>query len=150
MFLNQTISVSGCITQEKFIKGRTLSELERLLGFHAGRLEKGIIVAALLQLPDIDQFELLGYTQVAEHNFSANALNGLDINKLKAMVRQNVFTTVGNDRLVKIKPNTPHSEYMSNDEQYPPGSGVPQWKLISKMDAEVIAIVDEGECYPFW
>ena len=145
--MHKIISVSGCITQEKFIKGRTLPELERLLGFHAGRLGEGIVVAALLKVPEISQFELLGYTQVAEHKVGPDTLNGLDVNKLKKMVHENTFTTVSTNRLVKIKANTPHSEYMNNDEQYPPGEGVPQWKLTSKVDAEVIAIVNEGERY---
>lgn len=147
MFIHQIISVSGCITQEKFIMGRTLPELERLLGFHAGRLEAGVVIAALLQVPEICQFDLLGYTQVAEHKFSTDTLIGLDVDKLKEIVLQTTFTTVSTNRLVKIMSNTPHSEYMNNDEQYPPGNGVPQWKLISKVNAEVIAIVNEGECY---
>ena len=31
------VSVSGCITKEKFIAGRTLIEIEKVLGFHGGR-----------------------------------------------------------------------------------------------------------------
>lgn len=145
--MHQIISVSGCITQEKFMKGRTLPELEWLLGFHAGRLEEGIVVAVLLKVPEINQFELLGYTQVAEHKFSPDALNGLDVDKLKQMIHENTFTTVGTNRLVKIMSNTPHSEHMSSDEQYPPGEGVPQWKLTSKEEAEVVAILYKGDSY---
>ena len=67
MNVNEMIEVRGCITQERYIKGRSLVELERLLGFQKGRLDNGIVVATLIQLPNINQFELLGYTQVAEH-----------------------------------------------------------------------------------
>lgn len=44
------IEVRGCITQERYIKGRSLAELERLLGFQKGRLDNGIVVATLIQL----------------------------------------------------------------------------------------------------
>src|SRR6476661_2286058 len=128
MFLHQFISVKGCITQEKYIKGRTLPELERILGYHTERFLKGIVVAALLQTPSKTQFELLGYTQVAEHRFNMDRLKSLDVSKLKESLIQITFTTVGTDRLVKVLPNTPHAEYMNNDEQYPPGWGIPQWK----------------------
>jgi hypothetical protein len=63
------------------------------------------------------------------------------------MVRKETFTTVGVNRLVKVMPNTPHAEHMENDEQYPPGLGVPQWKLTSKINAEVVAIIKAGERY---
>lgn len=147
MFMQQFISVRGCITQEKYIKGRTLQELENILGFHKGRLSKGIVVAALLQIPSKTQFELLDYTQVAGHKVNSDTFKGLDVDKLKEMVMRKTFTTAGTNRLVKVLPNTPHSELMNNDEQYPPGHGVPQWKLTSKMNARVVAIVNEREKY---
>ena len=62
MNLHDYITLHGCITQEKYIKGRTLADIERTLGFHQGRLSKGMIVAALLQTPSKDQFKLLSYT----------------------------------------------------------------------------------------
>jgi hypothetical protein len=43
---------SGCFTHEKFIAGRSLIEIERILGFHSGRLASGIVVVALQELPD--------------------------------------------------------------------------------------------------
>lgn len=147
MFLHQFISVRGCITQEKYIKGRTVGELENILGFHKGRLSKGIIVAALLQIPSKTQFELLGYTQVAGHKINDDTFKGLDVDKLKEIVMRDTFTTAGANRLVKVLPNIQHSEYMTNDEQYPPGYGVPQWKLTTKVNAKVVAIVNEGEKY---
>ena len=147
MQLHQFIAIKGCVTQEKFIKGKTLSELENILGFHKDRLKSGVVIAALLQVPAVNHFELLGYTQVAEHKLNGNRFNGLDVEKLKEMVRRDTFTTVGVNRLVKVLPNTPHSEFMDNDEQYPPGWGAPQWRLTHKLNAEVVAIIKEGERY---
>ena len=50
MNIGDTISVRGCITKEKFLLRRSLRDLERILGFHPGRLSRGITVAALLRL----------------------------------------------------------------------------------------------------
>ena len=147
MNINEMIEVRGCITQERYIKGRSLAELERLLGFAKGRLDKGIVVATLIQLPNINQFELLGYTQVAEHKFKKIDPTKLDVNKLKEMVLKEAFTLVGNKRLVKIIANTPHNTKVDNDTQYPPWQGIPQWKLTSAMPTRVAAIVLKGRIY---
>lgn len=147
MNLNEYIQIRGCITQEKYAKGRSTAELERILGFKTGRLFSGYVVAALEQVPHLDEFELLGYTQVAEHRFGAEALQGLDVNKLKQTVQQTVFSITGNNKLVKILPDLPHQQFMSNEEQYPTGLGVPQWKLVKPVYARIIKVVKEGEKY---
>ena len=147
MNINEMIEVRGCITQERYIKGRSLPELEQLLGFAKGRLDNGIVVAALIQLPNINQFELLGYTQIAEHNFKDIDPKKLDVNKLKEMVMKEVFTLVGNKRLVKVISNTPHNAKIDNDTQYPPGQGIPQWKLSTALPARVSGIVAKGKVY---
>ncbi len=146
MWVNKPIDVCGCITQEKYIKGKSLTEIERILGFSNGRLKSGIVVAALMKLPLVTQFELLGYTQVAEHRFNSKP-QGLDVVKLKNMVLNNTFSLHGIDRLVKVIPNAGHRSGISNDVQYPPGQGVPQWKLIAQIPARIIAIVKPGEKY---
>ena len=147
MHLHEYINIWCCITQEKYIMGRPTVEIESILGFNMGLLSKGFVVAALEQLPNIDGFELLGYTQVAEHRRNADATKGLDVNKLKEMVRKETFAVTGINRLVKVLPNIPHQLQMSNDEQYPPGVGVPQWKLIKMMTAKIIAVIPEGKMY---
>ena len=147
MNINEMIEVRGCITQRHYLKGRSLSELERLLGFAKGRLNKGIIVAALIQLPNVNQFEFLGYTQVAEHKHKAINPKELDVNKLKAIVIKDIFTLVGYKRLVKVIANTPHNTKVDDDTQYPPGLGIPQWKLTSAIPARVESIVLPGKIY---
>src|SRR5947209_5518287 len=142
---SQFLTVRGCITQEKYIKGKTLSEVERILGFHAGRLAQGATVAALLQVPTRSQFNLLGYTQVAEHKINSETFKGLNTDKLKELLLRETFTTVGVNRLVKVIAKTEHSKELEDDEQYPPGWGVPQWKLTSEMPAQVIAELNSGE-----
>jgi hypothetical protein len=147
MHLHEIIQIKGCITQERYIKNRTLPELESLLGFQKGRLRDGMIVAALIQLPGLHQFDLLGYSQVAEHRFGSDATKGLDVDKLKELVVKETFTLVGPKRLVKVMANTPHDAQLDNDLQYPPGQGVPQWKLTSRVSARVVGVVEEGELY---
>jgi hypothetical protein len=147
MHPHEIIQVKGCITQERYIKGKTLPELERLLGFNQGRLSNGAVVAVLIQMPTEQQFDLLGYSQVAEHRFNGDAVSGLDVNKLKQLVLKETFTLVGNKRLVKVIANTPHNPELTNEQQYPPGEGVPQWKLTSRVSARVVDIVKPGEVY---
>ena len=110
-------------------------------------MDKGIIVAALIQLPNANQFEFLGYTQVAEHKHKAINPKELDVNKLKAIVIKDIFTLVGYKRLVKVIANTPHNAKVDNDIQYPPEQGIPQWKLTSALPARVTAIVLPGKFY---
>ncbi|MEO6328773.1 MAG: hypothetical protein ABIO55_07570, partial [Ginsengibacter sp.] len=112
-----------------------------------GRLDNGITVAVLIQLPSVHQFELLGYSQVAEHKFSSAATKDLDVEKLKEMVLKDTFSLVGNKRLVKVIANTAHNDHLHNDIQYPPGQGVPQWKLTGRLSARVIDIVMPDEVY---
>lgn len=147
MKLNELILVSGCITQERYIKGRSMAELEQLLGFEKGRLNTGIAVAALIQLPNINQFQLLGYSQVAEHKFKGSEFKNLDIAKLKEIVMKETFTLIGHKRLVKVIANKPHNAGMDNDTQYPPGSGIPQWKLTSSLPARIAGVVLPGKFY---
>jgi len=147
MHLHEIIQIKGCITQEHYIKGKTLPELERLLGFQKGRLDNGIVVAALIQIPSVHQFELLGYSQVAEHKFGNEATKGLDTNKLKEMLLKETFTLAGHKRLIKVMANTMHNGVLDNDIQYPPGLGVPQWKLTGRVSARIISIVNQGEVY---
>ena len=47
----------------------------------------------------------------------------------------------GINRLVKVTPLLPHDEHMDDDIQYPPGSGIQQWKLIATIPFRVEAVV---------
>ena len=54
--------VRGYITQEKYIKGQLLGEIEKRLGLPAGTLSEGAHVMALSRLPQPNEFELRSYT----------------------------------------------------------------------------------------
>lgn len=141
MYINEHIQVKGCITQEKYITGKSTFDIERILGFHLGRLSSGYIIAALEFVPDNDEFDLVGYTQVAAHR-TPDTTKNLNVNKLKDLLRREKFTVYGNDRLIKVLPNSIHSLSMSDDDQYPPGQGVPQWKLVKPVSAKVVTIIN--------
>ena len=63
------------------------------------------------------------------------------------MVMKETFTLVGYKRLVKVIANTPHNAKVDNDTQYPPGQGIPQWKLTTALPARVAGIVMKGKIY---
>jgi len=137
-YIGDIVTVSGCITKEKFIAGRTLADIERILGFRHGRFIGGITVAALLELPGMQQFELAGYSQVATHHHQTPT--DLDIDKVKANAME-TWSTIGFERLVKVRPAQGHDPSMDPDTQYPPGLGVPQWIATVPLQGRVVAIV---------
>ncbi len=130
------IEVRGYVTMEKFLIGQPLAAFERLLGFKAGRLVHGAAIAKLDRLPRVDEFELRGYSMVADHRHVTPG--GLDLAKIK-QIAVSSWSLVGRDRLVKVMPRTPHDRSISDDDQYPPGAGVPQWKLVRLVPATITA-----------
>lgn len=49
----------------------------------------------------------------------------------------------GSDRLIKVIPMIGHSPNMSDDYQYPPGSGIPQWKVTKEIYCKGICYVKD-------
>ncbi|WEX10867.1 hypothetical protein [Chelativorans sp. AA-79] len=125
MRVNDPITISGYVTKEKYVCGRTLAELERLLGFAAGRFSKGVTVAKPRMLPGVNDFETAGYSQVAEHRHRPPS--GLDYGVLRRLARES-WALSGPESLIKFLPNIPHAD-LDPDVQYPPGKGVPQWRI---------------------
>ena len=140
MNVGDVISVTGCVTKEKFIIGRTLVEIEKILGFHAGRLSGGVAMVALSELPGIDQFELAAYSNVATHRFKAP--DGFNLAKIKADAKLS-WAITGPERLVKALPTVRHNGTMDPDIQYPPGQGAPQWLVKIPLKAKVVALVTD-------
>ncbi|OLY94435.1 hypothetical protein SAMN05444008_10138 [Cnuella takakiae] len=147
MHPNTYLQVRGYITQERYLKYKSLPQMESLLGFQQGRLKEGAIVAVLDQMPAKSGFELAGYSQMAEHKIPKDFTKGLDTNKLKEILIKEVFTLTGEKRLVKVLPFSKHKVNLSNDLQYPPGQGIPQWKLSDTLFARVVAVVKPGQVY---
>jgi len=146
MKIGDTDRIAGCFTQEKFLLGQTLAEIEKLIGFQQGRLSQGAVILALTQLPLPNQFEVAGYNNVATHRFKMPS--GLNKDVLKANARQQ-WATTGINRLVKVRPSIGHDQNLNSDIQYPPGYGVPQWDVTVRLPAVVTAILNRypGDVY---
>jgi hypothetical protein len=135
----QVVNISGFVTLSKYIKGRTLADIEKILGFHPGRLLQGATFAELQRMPRASEFEARGYSQVADHHHKSS--NGVDPDKLKQIVIAEVWSKPG-ERLVKVIPGVGHNPAMAPNEQYPPGLGVPQWKLTARLPAMIMAEIN--------
>ncbi|WHQ68592.1 hypothetical protein [Methylorubrum extorquens] len=124
--IGDMIDVTGYVTQDKFLVGRTMSEIEAILGFHGGRLAHGATFAKLSVLPKVGEFELAALSITAQHRYQLPT--GYDISRLK-QIAMSVWSLSGPDRLVKVRPVIPHDPSLSDDEQYPPSMEAPQWRL---------------------
>jgi hypothetical protein len=158
-----TRDVMGCITQEKYILGKTPKEMESLLGFEEGFLRNGAIVLALSKLPENSEFELAtSYTNVPQKP-KENVVDTAESLKLKEKERieletdkrilkrdlqdyrktmaRNSWSESGVNRLVKVIPK------IYSVKSYPPGLGVPQWKLIKPVKAEIVGEFSYNQQY---
>ena len=61
--VGQVVPVKGFVTSEKFVRGSSLEEVERILGLLPGELKDGAVLLRLNYLPLPHQYELRGYTQ---------------------------------------------------------------------------------------
>src|ERR1019366_7671173 len=56
----RVVAVKGFVTSEKFIRGKSLEQVERILGLLPGELKDGAILLRLNVLPLPHQYELRG------------------------------------------------------------------------------------------
>lgn len=138
MNVGDSAFISGYVTKDKFIRGRTLEEMEQILGFRKGRFQQGVYVLALDRLPTQSEFQLAAYSMIAEHHFKTPT--DLNIDKIKQNAAES-WALTGGDRLVKVRTVAPHDPKLDLDIQYPPGKGAPQWKLTASIPATCIAVV---------
>ena len=155
MFVNDTLHLDGFFTQQLWLQGQSMPEIEKRLGFHAGRLKEGCIILAAIKVPEAGDFEFAGYSQVAAHKTaqqygSLNQTSNKSEADAYAIRKKNVMAgwgTYGQSRLIKILPGIRHNSALTNDYQYPPGTGIPQWKLVKQVAFKVINILAPAE-YP--
>ncbi len=75
---------------------------------------------------------------IAEHRFQLPT--DLNIDKIKENAAA-AWSLKGPDRLVKVFAEIRHDPKLPLDDQYPPGKGAPQWKLLTPIPATCIAVV---------
>ncbi|MEM9318559.1 MAG: hypothetical protein AAGA70_06090 [Pseudomonadota bacterium] len=152
----QTIYAGGYFTLSKYIHGVSGVELARRLGYEPGRLSGGWALVFFSKLPTVHQFSLRGYSHFSggkvQGHLSANAgaphvedllrEDGIDVEAIKKRQLRELFTLTGPNRLAKAVP-------LRMGQQYPPGSGVPQWELKTgtRLVAQVAGILGSNQAW---
>jgi hypothetical protein len=155
--VGRTIFESGIFTQANAIAGKSRFDVERCMGFNAGRLSMGYTVAHLLNVPGYNDWtfrrhtDLVGPapgwdeedgpdTRTAEEILIAD---GKDVPFLKNEVMRYDFTTSGPTRLIKIIPVINPNGW----PQYPEAGGAPQVVLLTNQSMTVAAFVGPNDTY---
>jgi len=62
--LGLVVPVGGCVVSAKFVLGRPLDEIEKILGLNPRELRAGGALLRLTRFPAANEFDLAGYTNV--------------------------------------------------------------------------------------
>jgi hypothetical protein len=150
----QTVAMAGFFTKARFLRGQPALELERRLGYAPGRLANGWWLLFLEQMPTPNDFEFMGYSHMSGGVAQGHLRPGptaeqqlksgkFDVFGMKRRTILQAFRLSGPDRLAKVVPVADQSGLTP----YPPGSGLPQWKLIQPLTFKVVAEVRAGQVY---
>lgn len=160
MHVGHRVERKGDITALNFIGAGAPEHLERVLGFEPGRLANGYAVLGLRDHVAVDEFQLGGMTHFSGGRYglpladpaadaarpSVDAAVTRDYDeggrKLREMAAAKINRLSGTERTVKIVPVIGHSEDLAPSQQYPQGSGAPQWKLVVRKGFTVLMTVD--------
>lgn len=148
MNIGDRVEMTGYITKEESILNKSLPEIERSLGYQQGRLSEGAIVSVAERLPQKGEFEMKGYSTVPGHKhipLVEREPGVYDKDRLLSMAQNGMAS--GSGRLVKVTPIKPHDPNVDFDLQYPPGAGVPQWKLTANIPFKVESILEPNGKY---
>ena len=157
MLINTTIDRCGFFTKAHWLRMQTSAEVERRVGYRAGRLTQGWYLLFLTKVPTPEQFEFRGYSYLSggierghlpippdprnvEQRLKAG---GYDIARMKQNVIRDVFRLDGSNRLAKVIPV--QDEFGAED--YPVGSGIEQWALTVPLPFRVAAFIGPGQTY---
>jgi hypothetical protein len=141
LVLGHEVLISGDVTQNRWVGARSARELERSLGYGAGRLSAGWAVLLLKQTLQPEDFKFSGLTIRSGGRLGLPS-NSAETDKMRPYVHDELIerfgtkryrelqlqalSTIpekGEGRLVKVIPATPHSETMRLSDQYPMGGG---------------------------
>jgi hypothetical protein len=157
------ITLRGFFTSQGWLRGKTLSEIELLIGYRPGRLSAGASVYAFTRVPENWEFEVSGYTnvpggQAIDHKWVAAdrdaaayyAKTGMRSSEtvLKDNARASMMCS-GPNRLIKVYPLLEDPS-----DTFPPGRGIPQWRVSEiaaergTLHGELLLVLKPGERYP--
>lgn len=147
-------SFKGNFTKAIFLRGQSSAELERRLGYGAGRLAQGWWLLFALDRPLVSAFEFGGYT-----HFSGSRIgNPAQANRphvetvlagqvggpagMAAIKDRHVagLELIGPNRLAKVIP-------VASGSDYPVGTGIYQCNVTVPIRCKVAAFVGPGETY---
>lgn len=159
--------LKGDFSKAVYFRMQPTSELERRIGYRAGRLREGYWLMFLTQMPTVDQFEYRGYSQMsggiirghlpshkngptAEERLqrSGHNLSGTSYQREGSKHRtiREVFQLFGPNRIAKIRP-VARAHGDPDIPDYPPGSGIPQWTLTVPLEWIATTFVGPGQMY---
>lgn len=155
-----TVEMTGYCTKAAFLRGKTLPELERLIGYGDGRLAGGATIFFLRQLPAPDDFQLAGYNYFSDGAVRGHKLTpaGRDPYRMENLLRKEGWSDAdiraykqkmigtsmvidGPDRLAKLVPVITERP----GEDYPPGPGIFQVRIIRLLHFQVKAHILPGQ-----
>ena len=162
LILGSIVSLTGDVTQNRWVGARSASQLERNLGFAPGRLSHGWTVLLLKQTLTLADFKFSGLTlrsggrlglpaettvaDEARKHVHDEMLKEYGTSTYEAMQRNAlaVITPTGDGRIVKVIPKIDHSTTMKPSDQYPMGGGGLQWTLTKPCAFLVAMTVDRN------
>lgn len=158
------IVLRGFFTSQKWVSGKSLSELEGLIGYRPGRLgSQGASVYAFNRVPENWEFDVKGYTNVsggmnidpkwlAADAAAAGYYAKTGMRSSETVLKDNArasMTVTGPNRLIKIKPILDDPS-----DPYPPGMGIPQWRVSDQaaqkgtLHGDLLFLIKPGNVYP--
>jgi hypothetical protein len=159
--LNSIHQMTGFCTHAFLLRGKSLSDLEDLLGYRRGRLASGATILFLEKLPTPDDLQLAGYTYFSDGALQGHKLDAADREpyrmesllksehgwndaQIRAYKQKMIGTKIvisGHERLAKLIPTTGHTP----GEEYPPGKGIFQLKIVRALTFRVKASIATGQ-----
>jgi hypothetical protein len=150
----------GYVTTLISVINRPSDELERRLGYNSGRLAQGWALLLLKQSVTGGEFEFAGYTHLSGGRIGNPHLGNsrprvqddlqtmlADPSGFATRFAQNNFVLSGPNRIVKIIPTGTADPALSEPDQYPVGTGIPQWILTREKLFLVAVVVPTGRRY---
>ncbi len=162
------LRMSGYFTMLKFVlRARSLEHLEKLVGYPPALLSsKGLLIYRFLRLPEINEFEVCGYSNTPKQKWDKEdrERREAELGKVAAYHRnfkvpsfdeiqrgeaRKSMALSGDNTLVKLYPNA------STEEVYPSGEGIAQWRLTEEVKqkgsilGQLLFRVDPGKTLPW-
>lgn len=155
--INQRVKRGGFVTPLLSVINQSAGELERRIGYASGRMAKGWALLFLKENVEGHEFRYAGYSHFSGgrigHPRGGDARTRVedDLAKLVGSVADmrakgaaRIFQLTGPNRIVKLIPTADENADLETHENYPVGTGIPQFILTEQKWFVVGAIVGAG------